>query len=177
MDKKSAMSKNIIYSGLTHVAIQGDAVLRILEITPKAATYELIGFESYPVVIEDYRQLSIKSVTKALQNNQLNNFVSGFNQPAYATITREDNGRINISLKETKIANPDRMLWIAIGIKDELPKYSFVFCELIPYKGEYKALLSLYRRPTEELPITVCHPNSQSDNLYGGILEIDFQAQ
>lgn len=139
--------KKIIFSDSSHVQIQGDSVLRIREVKPQKAVYELVGFEHYPVLIEDTRPTGLAALRNFMLQDQVYEFAPTFNQPSYIVIARMDSKKLVIRLSETQNKNPEFMLWIAIGMEDAPPAYSFVLCENIPYQPHKKALLSLYKRP------------------------------
>lgn len=165
----------IIFSNSSQIQIQGDAVLKIKENGPKKAIYELIGFECYPVLIEDERQAGLSALQDFLMDNCDKEFAPRFNQPAQVTITQESAGCTIIHLSETENRNPDFMLWIAIGIKEPLPEYSFLIYENIPYLQNKRALLSLYERPkvsnqpqaVSNLRIDIPNPRSSNFGLQG----------
>ena len=141
-------------SGIAHVDIQGDKVLRFVEVKNKFAKYKLVGFEEKSVTILDYRDFGIAAMGSLLATNDLQAFAPQFNQPAHITVLRTDQGKYQIELRRTNIENPGFMLWIAIGIKEKIiPAYDFWVKEVMPYKKKV-ALLSLYQRPyPEEFPV------------------------
>jgi len=136
-----------LFSNSSHVQIQGDAVLMIMEEKEDFARYHLIGFEHYPVIIEDRRPLGLAALADYRRDGLPCAFAPKFNHPAHIIITSGPGSSILIELLETENKNPDYMLWIAIGMQEEPPAYSFVFCENIPYQDNRTALLSLYERP------------------------------
>ena len=136
----------ILFSGSSHVQIQGDKVLRVKSSDLDKALYELVGFENYPILIEDMRVGGLAALTDFFANNQPLEFAPKFNHPALVTIIKGKGMQITIRLNDTDEKNPDYMLWIAIGMQKKLPNYSFVLCKNIPYKQGQTALLSLYLR-------------------------------
>ncbi|GEM_PF-1032365 len=142
-----------IFSNSSQVQIQGDAVLRIIEAGVDKAIYELVGFEHYPVRIEDTRPFGVAALADYMEDHQAAAFAPKFNHPAQVTISKGPGSQMLIQLSETENENPDYMLWIAIGMQEEPPAYSFVFCENIPYQDNRTALLSLYERPKVTQPV------------------------
>jgi hypothetical protein len=136
-----------IFSNASHVQIQGDEVLRIVEEKEDIARYRLIGFEHYPVVIEDRRPVGLAALADYRRDGLPYAFAPKFNHPAHVTITSGPGNQILVKLLETENKNPDYMLWIAIGMQEEPPDYSFVFFENISYQKNKTALFSLYKRP------------------------------
>jgi hypothetical protein len=145
----------IIFSGPSHVEIQGDEVLRFISINPQMAVYELVSFEHIPVIIKDSRSFGLDAIKAFLDNGKLHEFAPKFNKPSQLSILEEEQGEIVIQLTETRQRNPAYMLWIAIGLQIPIPNYSFIFQSIVPYKHDKNALLSVYKRPYRKSTPTV----------------------
>lgn len=137
----------LLFSAPTHVQLQGDQVLRFVSSNSYVAIYKLVGFEHLPIIIEDYRSFGLDAIRTLLVDNQLYDFAPKFNQPSHVQISQEGNGLVHVQLSETAYANPPYMLWIAIGLNEELPAYSYQLCEIQPYGKDKQAVFSVYKRP------------------------------
>ncbi|MBU0510744.1 MAG: hypothetical protein KKD28_13080 [Chloroflexi bacterium] len=138
---------NRLFSGSTHVDIQGKQVLIFHSLNAEVAEYAVIGFENYPVQILDYRDFGLAAINSLLATNRFHDFAPKFNHPAHTTIVKSEQGKIQIELRNTDEQNPSHMLRIAIGIKEAtIPEYTFLLKELQPFKNKV-ALLSIYERP------------------------------
>ena len=143
-----------LFSGPSHVDIQGERVLRFEEINQGFAQYSLIGYENgKQVKIIDYRDFGLKAMQSLLETGVLEDFAPKFNHPANTTIVKTGDG-LRIELRDTDVENPPYMLWISIGIDEEIiPDYEFLIREMQPYSDNV-ALLSLYKRPyPDEYPL------------------------
>jgi len=136
---------NELYSGLAQVSIQGDRALRFLDFTGNQARYEVIGFESVPVEIADYRIKGIQAIQELLETGDVLAFAPKFNHPASVLFTLGERGGLVIELHDTD-ASPREILWIAIGLKDSLPVYDYLFEAITPLENEEDfALIAVYR--------------------------------
>ena len=136
-----------IFSGPTHVDIQGERVLEFTRVDKTIAEYSLVGFEDYPVKIFDYRDVGLEAINSLLETDNLYDFAPKFNSPALTSIDKLDSGEIQVRLRNTSEKNPPYMLWIAIGIEESIiPNYSFLMKEMLPFE-KYSALFALYERP------------------------------
>lgn len=165
--------EKIYFSGPSHVQIQGDQVLRFISLENEFASYQLIGFEENPVTIVDYRSFGINAIKTLIFDERLYDFAPKFNKPSYVTIVESINGELLIKLQETAELNPPFMLWIAIGMEEDPPNYSYLFREIVPYHQNKLAVLSLYKRPFRKSPITL-PVSSLQRNLTHQILETSF---
>lgn len=149
-----------LFTGPSHVDIQGKRVLLFKDVNQEYAEYSLIGYEDYPVKIFDYRDFGLQAIDSLLKTNKLDDFAPRFNHPANTTVMKSDQGEIRIELRKTDKKNPPNMLWIAIGIKEtKIPAYNFILKFLEPFKKQ-TALLSLYCRPyPDEFPLHYSPPN------------------
>lgn len=139
--------KKTIFSGPSHIEIQGDEVLRFISVNSRAAIYELVGFEHCPVIIEDYRTFGLDAIKTLLDDERLYDFAPKFNKPSQVLITEDNKGKVLIQLSETEQINPAYMLWIAIGLQSPPPEYSYIYQEIVPYQVNKNALLCIYKRP------------------------------
>lgn len=135
------------FAGPSHVEIQGDQVLSFISVNDQVAVYQLLGFEENPVIIQDYRDFGLNAINTLIKDGRLDDFAPKFNKPSYVSITESADSILIINLHETADLNPPYMLWIAIGMEEEPPNYSYVFREIVPFQQNKLAILSLYKRP------------------------------
>jgi hypothetical protein len=135
---------------LAEIAIQGDQVLSFINCTHDRAIYEVIGFDEPKIVIIDYRRSSIDALHELLESGNLYNFAPVFNTPAQITLQEEESGEVMIELNKASDPNPDKMLWIVIGIKDSLPIYEYLFERISPLTDGSFAFLALLQIPNLE---------------------------
>lgn len=143
---------NKIFSGLVQVAIQGERVLRFIDLTEDQAIYEIIGFDDPNVTIIDHRLKALLAIQSLLQTGNLNAFAPIFNKPAVANITQDEMGKLVIELSETSETHPNSILWVAIGIGDSIPVFDYIYEDIRPLDEEKYALLAIYQRLSSEIP-------------------------
>jgi hypothetical protein len=80
----------------------------------------------------------------------LQNFAPIFNTPALVAIQEEESGEVIIELNEPFNPHPNKMLWIAIGIRDSLPVYEYLFERISPLADGSFAFLALLQIPNFE---------------------------
>ena len=142
------MEGNPLFSNTAQIEIQGDRVLRFIEVNHEQAEYQVIGFDAPVITVRDHRRVGLRAITQLLDTGNLSDFAPRFNVPAYVTISDQDSSHILIELCETNDPAPAHMLWIAIGIKDCIPVYDYVFEQLVPLGSKGFAFLALYQRNT-----------------------------
>lgn len=142
--------EQVLFSYPSHVQIQGEEVLRFVSADTQVATYELVGFENFPIIIEDYRSFGLDAIHTLLQDGQLYDFAPRFNQPSHVLILQEEDGLVRVELTETEFRNPPYMLWIAIGLTEDIPNYQYKLCEAQPCGDDEQALFAVYKRPYRE---------------------------
>jgi hypothetical protein len=140
------MDSNPIFSNTAQVEIQGDRVLRLQGVNHGQAEYQVIGFDDPVVTIRDHRRAGLRAITQLLDTGNLYDFAPRFNIPAHVTISAQDSSHILVELCETNDPAPAHMLWIAVGIKDYIPVYDYVFERIVPLEDDSFSFLALYRR-------------------------------
>lgn len=115
-----------IFSGHVQVEIQGPKVLRLLQRTMQYAKYEVVGFEE-KVAIQDSRVEGLQAIDYLEASGDATYFPDAFSSPAYAQIFSDENNVLQIHLSDTNDGEPGHILWIAIGISDEIPFYDYEF--------------------------------------------------
>jgi hypothetical protein len=135
-----------IFEGSAHVELQGDHALTYLSHTADSAEYQVNGFTSPRIFIHDYRPSSVHCLTEALQSEDFSKFAPQFNVPASIHVLSRDSGDLLIELRSTKITDPVHRLWFAIGIRDTIPVYEYLFSQIAPWEEEGFAFAALYQR-------------------------------
>ena len=77
----------------------------------------------------------------------MHNFAPVFNTPALITLQEGDDGAILIELNEPNESQPDKMLWIAIGIQESIPVYEYRFERIAPLTDDTFAFIALFEIP------------------------------
>ncbi len=127
-----------VFSGTAWVEIQGDRVLRFIDLNRDCAEYRVIGFD-------DPIKVGLKAISQVLETKRLNGFAGQFNAPAQIEISKPDSSGLVIELRETSDPDPGHRLWIAIGIQGSVPVYDYLFDCLAPF-GDRFAFLAVFRR-------------------------------
>jgi hypothetical protein len=137
---------DIVFSGVTHVEIQGERALRLLAIEDECAEFEVIGFDDPKIAITDFRTTTVSALRSALETENLEHVAESINLPAEVEIRTEDSGRIEVELLPTSIEDPPYRLWIPIGIGESIPVFAYLIKHIVPFGDELNALFSLYYR-------------------------------
>lgn len=153
--------ENILLYGTASVTIQGPRVLRFLSRERDHAVYDVIGFEE-KVFVYDYRSQGLEAIQRLLETDDCEQFAYKFNTPAYVVIEQQSEDRLVITLQDTYATQPPNMLWIAIGLKGNLPLYDYLFDYVIPFDHNSLAVIALYKRPAVAYPTDVVPHSSSS---------------
>ena len=140
------MANDILYSVPANITIQGPRVLRLLDYQNDFALFDVVGFEEQ-IIIKDFRHNSIMAVIELEHNENDQNFAYEFMASAKVTIEQRPDEAIFIILEDTNVTKPDYMLWIAIGLEDNLPLYDYLIEYIAPFAQNTFAVVSLYLRP------------------------------
>lgn len=142
----------VLFSGPAHVDIQGKRVLSFEPPVCNPVEYQVIGFDAPTITLRDYRVAGLLAIADVQLTRRAEAFATGFNVPAHVTILKQDNDNISIELRETENSDPPYRLWIAIGIRDEIPVYAYVFDVIAPLADDSFAFAALYcREPDSSL--------------------------
>ena len=135
----------LVFSGTAWVEIQGDCVLRLVDRWSDHSEYQVHGFQD-SVIINDYREATQRALANIMDHGQdVREFAPHFNTPALVQI-KSDSSNVSIQLKDTDDHDPQHRLWIAIGIRDSIPVYDYIFDRLVPMSQDDFAFVALYRR-------------------------------
>src|SRR5919109_410571 len=136
---------NELFSGVAHVSIQGERVLRFLNCTEYQANYEVIGFEQAPIIIVDFRRNGLLAIQELLETGDLQAFAPKFNCPADARITSDVNQQVVVELRDTD-DTPTFVLWVAFGLGNSMPVYHYCYENIVPLAEEGRfALVAVYQ--------------------------------
>ena len=114
----------MIFSGPIMVEVQGSRALRLREQHQDFIEYSVLGFEDQ-VIIYDFRQYGLKAIDEILDSNKTKSFPGVFNNPAHLTMyDLEDSEPMIIELRDTN-QQVSHLLWIAIGLEQEIPIYEY----------------------------------------------------
>ncbi len=136
----------MLFCGSAYIELQGDRALTYLSRNQNYAEYKVNGFEEPTVLVRDYRQDGIAALDEILRTGVLYTFAPKFNTPALVSVKRQNSENILVELHKTNIADPDHRLWMAIGIRDSIPVYDYVFNLLVPWEDDSFSFFALYRR-------------------------------
>ena len=149
---------------LAEIAIQGDQVLSFVNCTQERAVYEVVGFDEPKIVIVDYRQKPIRAVYELLETGELHNFAPIFNNPALISVKEDNEGTLLVELNEANGILPDKVFWIAIGIRDSIPVYNYLFERIAPLTEDAFAFIALF-----DIPIDSARQSSETLILHNQI--------
>jgi hypothetical protein len=142
---------NLIFSNASFIELQGKNVLELISYGDSFAEYRIIGFDSPPITIIDYRSSGIMALEKFLDSGDIETFPYAFSIISLVEVFEYDNGEITIRLHDYDNRIPvTYMLWIAIGIEKHLPVYDYIFYKLNPLPGGKYAFASIYERSLME---------------------------
>jgi hypothetical protein len=82
-----------------------------------------------------------------LKTNKVEQLADYINRPARVTILPPQAGQMIVRLEKTRAKNPRHMLWVAIGIGEDIPMYDYKKIEIQQMEDGAYALFSLYKRP------------------------------
>lgn len=138
---------NTIFSGTAQVEIQGPRVLEFVSLNNAQAEFEVIGLSDPKIRLVDSRPKIRQTMREILQTGKVETLAGYFNTPARVTILPAEGGKMIVRLEKTRAKKPRHMLWVAIGIGEEIPYYQYKKVEIQQMKDKNYALFSLYKRP------------------------------
>jgi hypothetical protein len=141
------MMKNVFFSGTAAIEIQGPHVLEFISINNKQAEFDVIGLSNPKIRVVDTRPTVCKTMRAILENGKVETLADEFNKPARVTILPAEDGQIIVQLAKTRAQKPRHMLWVAIGIGEDIPYYDYKKVEIQQMEDNNYALFSLYKRP------------------------------
>ena len=136
-----------IFQGTAAVEIQGPRVLEFVSLNKEQAEFDIIGINNPKIHVIDLRPAVKRSMKSILKTGKVEELADYFNTPARITLLPEESGQITVRLEKTRAKKPRHMLWVAIGIGEDIPMYEYKSIELQEIGTHNYALFSLYKRP------------------------------
>lgn len=149
------------FSENVHVYLHGEKALEFVAFDSGACLFRVNGF-SQEILIEDRRNGIHKAVENYFSTHQAETFYKIFNRPAFMELIEERGDAIRILLEEPREADAELYLWIAVGIEDSIPLYSYVYWKYDAMGADHYAFLSLFtiepsqRIEPEQIPTAAC---------------------
>lgn len=131
------------FYGNVLVEAQGPRVLRLIQRHPDHAEYEVIGFHGM-VTVKDYRPDALAALDIFANDSRAIDFGNEFSQPSAAQIGILE-GHISIWLNEPDEGELRHMLWIAVGLENELPVLDYEMIKIEHLQGGSFAVVALSR--------------------------------
>lgn len=139
------MENNLAFSGNAEVIIQGERVLRFVNYFEDRAIYDVIGFDAPHITLIDYRKSGLLAIQTLLAGGELSAFAHTFNVPAHISIWVADDGNLSIELGDAEDQPISHVLWIAIGMGEDVPVYDYLFEYAVPFEDTRYAFVALYK--------------------------------
>ena len=136
-----------LFSGIAAVEIQGPRVLEFVSLTNNQAEFDIIGITNPKIRVIDTRPAVRRKMKEILATDKVEELAYHFNRPARVTILHPSCGQIVVRLEKTRSKKPDHMLWVAIGIGDDIPLYEYQRVEMQELEDHQYALFAIYKRP------------------------------
>jgi hypothetical protein len=129
------------------IHIQGAEVLKFVSINSKEVLFDIVGLVKPKIRIIDQR-LEVRNKMEEVQTTKdVDQLTDLFCNPARVSfLPSKESGEIVVQLTKTRAKKPRFMLWIATGIKGEIPYYDYQTLEIQSFKKKTYALFSLYKR-------------------------------
>ncbi len=140
--------ENIFFSGTAQIEIQGKRVLEFISLDKSEAKFKTIGLFDPVVFIVDSRPAVHQAMKRILKTGEVETLAKYFNTPAHITISEVSDQKTIVQLEPTQEKHPKHMLWVAIGIGDDIPYYDYRNIQIEQMDDGSFALFSLYKRPS-----------------------------
>jgi hypothetical protein len=139
-----------LFSRAAQIDIQGAYALNYVALTRQYAEFELIGFANPAIRLKDFRSSVRKIMADVLRTGKVEQLAQYFNQPALVKLYPVDSGKVTVTLEKTRAKKIRHMLWVAIGISNEIPYFhEYVRLQAEPFDKDTFALFYLFRKPKE----------------------------
>lgn len=136
-----------IFSGPAQVEIQGEIALNFISLNESQAQFEVIGITQPKIRFVDHRAAVRRKMKEVLITDKVEQLAEYINCPANITIFPPENGEIVVRLEKTRSKKPRYMLWVAVGIKGDIPLYNYKRIEMQELEENIYSLFTLYKRP------------------------------
>jgi hypothetical protein len=135
-----------IFNGVSFIEIQGEKALNFINSGDNITHYELVGFLNPKISIYDHRPDSVKALKSYLMDLNPGKFLEAFCVLSHLIIREIPDGSLRIDLYPTNSSHSEYMLWVVIGIQNEVPVYPYLFAEFQEMEIHKFAFLSVYQR-------------------------------
>ena len=142
------MDNILAFEGVSLIEIQGDKVFHFEALYDSHASYQLIGFESPKIIVNDYRKLGKEALGCFFCTGDGNKFYDSFCTPAKVKVYKsKTKNEITVELSDTKRKTSRRQLWIAIGYRNQLPAFDYILVEDTDITKTKCGLFAIYKKP------------------------------
>lgn len=139
------------FSGTVLVEAQGPRVMTLATRHCDHAEYLVIGFHGM-VTIRDFRPAALAALDAFAEDSVATDFAEAFSQPATAALTVLDEC-ILVDLYDPIQSEANYLLWIAVGVENELPVLDYVMAKFEPFQDDSLAIVALYRLAEADAPV------------------------
>lgn len=155
----------LLFSGNLLVEIEGPRVLTLVERFSEYAEYTVVGFQEH-VILRDFRITGLTAIDHVLMTNDVSQFPSEFNGHAYAKIFDfTDSDPLVIELREPTDDSSRYLLWIVVGLGEEVPVYEYLFGLEQPLNDKQYAFIAVADLEDEKPQIVENKSYSSSDSV------------
>jgi hypothetical protein len=141
---------DFLFSKTAQVEIQGNYALNFISLNEDAAEFEIIGLADPVIKLVDKRPDVRKKMLEILKTGQVEALAAYFNKPARVKMFPLKDGKLTIHLEKTRANKLPYMLWVAIGIKGEIPYYQKpIRLQIEQFEDDTFALFYLFKKPVE----------------------------
>lgn len=149
---------DFVFTGTAQVEIQGPRVLEFVALQDKQVEFKVIGLTNPTIKLLDSRPAVRRKMKEILKTEKVEELAEYFNRPARITILPPESGQQVVLLQKTRAKKPHHMLWVAIGVGDDIPFYDFKVFDMQEMTESSYALFSLYKRYS----VALKSPNSST---------------
>lgn len=139
------------FSGSVLIEAQGPRVMTLSARHLDYAEYQVIGFHG-TVTVRDFRPAALAALDAYANGRQTADFAAAFSQPASAALTVHEEC-ILIDLFDPDQAESDHLLWLAVGLENELPVLDYVVAKFELLQDDSLAVVALCRLAEKDAPV------------------------
>jgi len=141
---------NILFSNTAQIDIQGPAALNFVALNQDSVEFEIIGLTDPVVRLIDKRPDVKQAMADALRTGQVDILAAHFNKPARVRMYSPKDGKLTVHLEKTKAKKLQHMLWVAIGIKGDIPYFKqTVRLQIERLEEDSFALFYIFKKPAD----------------------------
>lgn len=139
------------FSGSVLVEAQGPRVLTLSARPRDHAEYQVIGFHG-TVTIRDFRPAALAALDAYANGSQTTDFAAAFSQPAAAELAVHEEC-IRITFYDPDDEEPGYLMWLAVGLENELPVLDYVVAKFELLQDDSLAVVALCRLAEAGAPV------------------------